>query len=493
MASLKSKKEEVLNKISATRTLTDNYPKIVKTNVFQSISNNSNELDFTNDLLKALGIIDKLEEIINDLLINSLDDVENSVKRILKENINDTVSCSCNPSITEEIKFEFPVKDIDINGLLKINPQSNIGKYIYFDQYNDTFKDTQDFNTFLYYVVNKSNGIVTWKGDNHIVDIEFIEQRNDTNFSIENNLFIVKTPESYINSGKTIRDWNNDMINSIKLFNSTELATQIFDKIFGNISLSLNKTTNQLLLEAEVNKIIENIFNSTGDNIETVYDQSNDTEGYYKFTNDELYQMLEDATNRRNAQFKFNDGNNKYVTLSNEFLEEQLDKIMNASMEFLTTDKNNLTTEILNNVVNEIFNTNNVTITTNESDNNTLNNNSISQTDKYTFRLSLISDILKELTLSITNIIISPKVFLIFAINVRLMGYKESIDFNKVFNLLRGLLIDIVSGIKNEIMEYIQKEIILEVEKIAISYAQKLAKEAAKSVQDQLKSLLGGL
>lgn len=461
--SVKDKKQKVFGEIAAAKTLTTGLPKLKNTNSFPSVNNGNDIILFLSDLVKSLVGQKEFINIIVETLTKYLDKIEKALKLTVKIFLRGMVSCGVNPSIPDFLKplnsgVIISVDKIDFFDQLKTDPNSSIGGLLYNDTTPPSLSlfDSSDFNTFLYAVIQDPNVTHTWQG---ILDIKFVE--NGTG-NIPNNSLIIKVNQAYDN--KSINSLNDDYVDSLKILDAQKIVNQIIDLLFGSISIKTNKTKRQLEKEAEINDIIDRLANSD------VNDEINDD--YFTFTNQEITRQQEIANNRRNGIIK--------VKTSIEF---------NASMPIEQLD-----------TLNNEYNQSSTLIEKRASLTNSINNmaeNLAEQTpnnqDKQNVKISFVSDMIKALIKSIANILISPKIIIIFLINFKIVygldaEYLDAKDFiKKNRNLFKSVFKDITQIIVKILMNYALRE----VTRLAGDVALVKLYEKTQNRKQQLLSLVG--
>ena len=152
-----SKKKEVFGKIGAIKTLTEGLPKLKLSSSFSSINNSGDVISFLTDLVKTLVGFEALVSSVIDTITHSLPRIEKEVKKALKVELKNIVSCGVNPSLPSWMKSTGPginiqVKKIDFADILRTDPNSVAGQLIYND-ITTPLIDSSDFNTFLYGVI----------------------------------------------------------------------------------------------------------------------------------------------------------------------------------------------------------------------------------------------------------------------------------------------------------------------------------------------------
>lgn len=254
-------KSNLFGEIAVIRSIEENFPKLNKSQVsFDSVKSKSgNLIPFMLDLLKEL-VGNEVKESFNKILekTDSIEEVikEEVIKQTLKSFTSDS-NFSLN-NINQPI-LKTNIKNIDLSGNLKINPNEDLGKFYYG---KDTLSQSQtftnitntsysvsaeappsDFTRFLYNV--KESGSGNWKDlllfdyENEVMTVSLSNAMNGSNF------------ETFV---RTFMD-------SIKLLDLSLIVSTILDILFGAIS-SLSEAgyewlNNNLKLSKTVNKIID--------------------------------------------------------------------------------------------------------------------------------------------------------------------------------------------------------------------------------------------
>lgn len=463
-------KKEIFSNIAALRTSCEGFPKFNLSSSLESVDNCSNSLDFLTDLLKSLVGFEKLREIVVDTLVFDLDDIESEIKKTLKRELKSLVSCGVNPSIPDSILHQnvnpastginLDLRKVDFLGVMLVDPTSDEGKLLYQDPLAGL--NSTDFNTYLYQTVQEDGTQTDWGSQTlgspkDVLSIEF------NSVGATNNTLNVKVSEYYSNptNNKKLTDVNNDFIDSVNLFGSQQMLNNIIDMIFGSISFSINKTSKQLETEAEIESIIDCILNSNEDD---VIDNS-----YFTFSNEQIRDIKSVADQRKN-------GYKVLHNCSNVISEIPIDDLIAINTEFSGATTKVEEFEIVKKSVDDLAD---------------IAANNAPASDNYTAKLSFIDDIIKKFMKAIINLILSPKLIAIFAINHQIIystEFSSALDFlekNKTF--LKG----IVDSVRDIIIDKLLKEVLKEIKDLVACNAINIATEYAKSRSAVLGSLVG--
>lgn len=458
--SIIDKKKKIFGDIAAARTLTDGLPKLKLSSSFPSINNGGNTITFLTDLVKSLIGYDALVGTVVDILTHSLVDIEREIKKALKLELKNIVSCGVDPSLPSFIKSTgsgiiIEVNKIDFLDQFKIDPNSIGGKLLYNDITTPLVNST-DFNTFLYGVIQDDGVTHTWQG---ILDITFNSIGTGT---IPNNTFTIKANSAY--NSKTLTDLNNNFINGLTLFNTESIVNRIIDIIYGSIAVSVKKTTKQLENEAKINNVIDCMINS--DDNDTIDDN------YFTFTNEEVYVHQLDADLRQKGVVKLECCNKVAASVPATFLTN-----FNQEMSGVTTTIEKK--EVISSNLNKM------------ADQNTLNSTDTS--DNVSIKLNFIQQIINNLIKAIIGVIISPKIAMIFLINYKIIygptaTFGDAVDFIKKNKNLFNSIMKKISGMIIKIL------VSIALKNIALLVAETAAKrqnEKSKNQLSQLLSLIG--
>ena len=460
MAGIKSKKQKVFGEIGAAKTLTGGMPKFRLNSSYPSINNSGDSIMFLTDLLKSLIGQQELIDKIVEFLTKYLEKIEIALKVIVKELLKGILSCGVNPSIPSFLKststgVAIKVDKIDFFDLFKVDPYSLTGPLLYNDITTPDLTTSNDFNTFLYGVIQDGPNTHTWK---NILDVKF-ESSSTGN---ANNSFVFNVNQAYDN--KSLLEFNNDFIDSIEILNAKDIVNRIIDIIFGSISFTVKKTRKQLQKEAEVNAIIDKLTNAAVNNELDNF--------YFEFTNEEIakQQAIVDDKKKGIIQIKTSttvDANMPIVYLQN------LTATLNTSATI--TDKANNLNAGLNSM----------------SDN--LANQIPNNQDKQTVKVGFLTEIVKSLIKAVSNALLSPKVVVIFLLNYKILyginaSYSGPVDFIKQN---KALFVNLFKEVNKLIVKFLMAIAMKEITKLAGDSALVKITDRLENKKQQLLSLIG--
>ena len=491
--SVYDQKKKVMGDISALNAITEGLPKLKTTNSFSSMNNSGNSTDFLLDLIQSLIGYEDLKKNVIDLITVKLPEIELEIKKNLKLQLKEYTSCGVNPSIPTWFRSTGPgvnlkLSDIDFFQITKTDPKSSFGFLIYND-YQSGLNST-DFNTFLYSNIEQNKSDFTPNGGSvspwgsstmgtDIIDVKFSPVGTPTTSILgattNNNIVKITTNSGFDN--KTLAEFNESFVDSIYLFgdlsnyDGTKIINAIIDNLFGTTSAQVGKTPKQLKKEAEINEVLKSIINS--DENDVIDDN------YFKFDNEQLSKIEIEANNRK---------------LGIKVLETCGDLIASVPISELVNSNNLFTAATANQTGVLSKGEAQAQAISKAIDNIAAAQASNAATiDIPTVEFNFILDLIKNLTQSIINIVLSPRLVTLFAVNFKILygqtsTYDGPIDFIKKNK-------NLIIGISKIILEIVIKMLI----KLALKYiSKKLAKkfegdavERNKNYTKQVNSLVG--
>jgi hypothetical protein len=488
--SIQDKKSKIFGNIAAGRTLVDGKIGVLnkkKAKSLESFNNSKGKtISFLTDLIASLVGFMVLIDTIVDTITFYLTKIEREIKKGLKIELKSIVSCGVNPSIPSFLKSTgtgiiIPVNKIDFFDLFKTDPTTKAGRLMYQDVTNP-LSNTSDFNTFLYTVIQDDGVTHTWVNNGKsILDIRFDSNGTGSN---PNNSLTIKANSSY--DTKKLTDLNNDFIDSLTLFNSVGIVNRILDSIYGSISVNINKSKKQLENEAKINTVINKFIDSDAN------DQI--TDDYFTFTNEETFEHEKEATLRQQGIKKIETSKTINTSIPIEMLTDLNTEMSQPNLN--DTQRKNIISNNLTKMADQTTVNNLPTIPkiiNNPNLPSMPNLPSISSPDDISIKMNFIQEIFNTLTKTIIGTIISPKVILIFLINLKIVygqsvEYEDGVDFiKKNKNIFKSL----IKGVSNIIIKILMGLALKEISKLMAQIIIKKRIEKAKTKKDQILSLTG--
>jgi len=233
--SLADNKRSIFTTIGSYTSLMKQSDKIRQTDLFPSINNKKDIVPFLLDVLKTVVGTEALKEAIGGMFGKLIDDIEPQLKTVLKKQFIQSNSDDLLPTATS---ITIPVKDIDVNGKLKIDPTSDEGGLV-FDNSKPNFDKT------AYDAISNSGTEKTFS----VLSV--------THDSILDN-FEVK---SSLASNVTIGSFFTTFIDDAEIINKKEITANVMDALYGTLAKKQGKTIEQNYEELKVRKLLEQVLN----------------------------------------------------------------------------------------------------------------------------------------------------------------------------------------------------------------------------------------
>lgn len=450
-------KRDIFSEIGACRAVSEGFPELQLSDSFPSISVKKDAIAFLVNVLKSLIGYEQIRDKIVEIVSKQTEDLEEKIKFALKKALKEYVNCNVDPTIPDVLEstgngYTFKVSDIDFTDSLKIDPKSEVGKLFYIDR--NAGVNSEDLNTFLYAAIQTGNQ-ETWNSNTGIMDVKFNQN------STPSNTLTINANSNY--DGETLTNFNNDLLDSIDLFNTEKLLTKIFDSVFGVASLEIGLTLGQNQKEEKVKDIVEKISASEDD--ETIDDS------FFNFSPEEVEDQERRAKNRSNGILEIISCNNAQSSVSFDTVSEMHDNVSTAKT---TIEK----TKEIEDKIEELGQ---------QSASN------VDDKDKLTVEFNLLDEIIQKLHVSIVNLILSPKVLLIFAINYRIINGPNA-TFNGLDDFIeknRSMIEDVVKTVRDEIVKELMNEVLKQISQLLQAKIQAILTEKVNNQKAQLASLIG--
>ena len=481
--SILDQKNKVMGKIAALNVINEGLPKFSSRNSFSSINNGTNPVDFLLDLVQSLMGYQELKDNIVDVMTRKLPEIESQIKKSLKRDLKESVSCGVNPSIPVWLRstgagIELKLSNIDFFDIMKTDPTTELGTLMYDDVTNGL--NSVDFNTYLYSSIELNKDIYTPNGGSttswgastngtDIVDIRFSPVG-----STMNNIVKINANANYDN--KTLTDFNNDFIDSITLFgipnspNASKILNIIVDNLFGTTSVNAGKTKTQLKKESEINEVLECILNSDEND---VIDDS-----YFEFNNEQLTKIETQVNDKKN-------GIRVLTTCGNLPSQISFDTLLSVNKSLSASTITTGTTSPVEAQVKSMTSAIDTLADEQASGANTV--------DVPTIKVNFLLDLIKNFMKSIINIILSPKLMTLFSVNFKILyglqsEYDGAIDFMKKN---KNLILDISKSVLEPIINMLLSMVL---KRLTSMISKKVAEdkiEQSKNYLAQVLSMVG--
>ena len=235
---------------------------------------------------------------------------------------------------------------------------------------------------------------------------------------------------------------------SVKFFDTKVLASQIVNILTGCFDMSLNLSFEERLIRNEVEKMLKRVI----ENDSTVI-----SDCFFAFSNDD-YNLLVDETEKERMGLYTGEGSAYGSKIDYDTIYDELNTVSNSA-----TLSEQITT------INHAFNTISKTIKVGVN----------SETEEWALNYDFLNNILKGLTLSLVYGIISPKIYLLMAINLKIMGREPNFDLSTFLEQFKTMIVDVIRGITDKVMEQMKEWLVSLVKDLVVRLGDRLLMEQA--------------
>ena len=262
--------------------------------------------------------------------------------------------------------------------------------------------------------------------------------------------------------GKTLIEFNIDYIWSLKLFEAKSLTARLLDCLTGMLTIDLNLSYKQQLVKNEVTKMVKMI--SESDDIVV-------SDCFFTFSNDDYDTMSRQAELRKAGLLTFNGDELSAVKINTEDILSSLNEInSNASEEKIQSVIEGSLMEISKQLTNTNYEMN----------------------DKVNFgiQMNFIENILNNLAYTLVMSVLSPKVYLLLLINLKIIGRESNFNLDEFLGQYKQLIADLIRSIRDQLLEYLQRELMMIIGDLVKELTVKLSLEQAEYYARLIKKLI---
>ena len=268
-----------------------------------------------------------------------------------------------------------------------------------------------------------------------------------------------RTPQENYYYHKTLFEFNTDYIMSLKFFDPTVLISQIIDILTGCFTALLNLSFEELLIRNEVKKMLKNIIERQ--------ETTTVSDCFYTFTNDE-YNIMVDKTEMERVGRYTGDEYGYGTKIDYNLIYSELDQVANSAT---LSEQVSAITRTVNTI-----------------------SQSIQPEGSNGFDLSVdfgfLNNLLSSLTLSMVFDIISPKIYMLMAINLKLMGKAPNFDITTFLEKFKTLLMNAIQSIVDELIAKMKEWLISLIKELVLRLADRLLTEQTQCYINLLMSCL---
>ena len=262
--------------------------------------------------------------------------------------------------------------------------------------------------------------------------------------------------------GKSLIEFNIDYIMSLKLFDEKSLAARLLDSLTACLTIDLSFSYKRMLIKNEVKKMV---------NMITESDDLVVSDCFFTFSNDDYDAMSRQAELRKAGLLTINGDETSAVKINAEDILNNLNQINEDS------NKETIQTIIEGTITNL---------------SKELTDTSYLSTDKVNFgiQMNFIEHLLDSLAYVIVCSVLSPKVYLLLLINLKIIGRETNFDLEGFIGQYKQLIADLIRSIRDQLLEYLMREIMIIIGDLVKEITIKLSVEQAKYYARLIKKLI---
>jgi len=234
--SLADNKRNVFTTIGSYTSLMEESKKPLQTDLFPSVNNEKDIVPFLLDVMKTIAGTVALKETIGSMFTKLIGEVEPSLKTVLKKQFIQSNSDNYFSQSFCSQGINILVKDIDINGKLKVDPNSEEGGLLYNTK-------EQNFDRAAYNAISNVGTSVVYNN----MTLKY----NDTTDKLQ------ITPTTNMKIGTYFENY----IDNAELIDKKAITSQVMDSFYGTLSKKQNKSVSQNQKELEVGLLLKQVLN----------------------------------------------------------------------------------------------------------------------------------------------------------------------------------------------------------------------------------------
>lgn len=274
-------------------------------------------------------------------------------------------------------------------------------------------------------------------------------------------LFNASNSRNYYHN-RTLIDFNIDYIMSLQLFEERALAVRLINALTGILTIDLAFSYKQQLIKNEVKKMVSMVVES---------DDLVVSDCFFTFSNNDYDSLSRQTELRKAGLLSINGDETSAVKLD-------AGKILSSLNEL----NENSTKETVQNVIQG-------TITELSKE---LSNATYEKNEKINLgvQVNFIENMLNQLAYVIVSAVLSPKVYLLLLINLKILGKETNFNLEQFIDSYKELLATLIRAIRDQLLQYLVKELMKIIGDLVKEVAMKLSIEQAKYYARLIKKLI---
>ena len=262
--------------------------------------------------------------------------------------------------------------------------------------------------------------------------------------------------------GHTLIEFNTDYVMSLKLFDSKALTAQLLDALTGCLSIDLHLSYEQMLIRYETQKMVKSVVES---------DDAVVSDCFFAFSNKDYDKMLQKAELEREGLYTMNTDSPTGVKVDAQTILDSLNNINEgSSKETIQSTIEGSLTEISKMLSDVNYDT--------------------VEKSNFNAEINFIENIMNNLAYVITVSILSPKLYLLLAINLKLLGQQTNFNINDFIDMHRKMIVEILRGVRDKLVSYLVEKLMEILADLAKEVAIKLTVEQAQYYRRLIQRLI---
>lgn len=253
--------------------------------------------------------------------------------------------------------------------------------------------------------------------------------------------------------------FNYDYVMSLKIFDKKVVTAQLVDALTQCFTVNMSLSYEEALIRAEVERMVNDIVES---------DDTYVNDCFFTFANDTYNDMLETTQMNHMGIHTDSNGNGRVIDYSS--IMDALNQVSEAATE------NDMSTAIEG-----VLNVASASLL------------SIDETRERDFKadITLIESFMTNLAAVLVRALISPKLYMLMAVNMRVMGdANPNFDVGNFIRMNKNMMVSLIRSIRDELIRLIMNEVMSILKDIAESVMAKLTVEQFQYYKNLLASCI---
>lgn len=263
-------------------------------------------------------------------------------------------------------------------------------------------------------------------------------------------------------TGHPLLEFNIDYVMSLRFFEERVLAARLIESLTGILTIDLGLTYKQQFIKNEVKNMVSMIVES---------DDVTISDCFFTFSNDQFDAMSRQAELRKAGLLSIDGNENGAVKLDAANILENINGITEgASKETIQTIIKGALTDISGQITQ-----------TDYEEKDSIN---------FGLQVNFIENLLNSLAYALVSAVLSPKVYLLILINLKIMGKETNFSLEQFIGSFKDLIATLIRAIRDMLLEYLVNELMKIVGNLVKEVANKLMIEQAQYYARLIKKLI---